>query len=172
MLKGQFNQALEKIKNGDNQGLADIYNEYYEIMTFTAFIKVKDTEAAKDIASDFLLYILEKANEISYIESPNAWVFQAIRNQSISYIRKDSKTVRIDDCVATVFSTEPDRDLHSMLMNSFSLLNEKEQQLFMLHYIYGFKYNEISRTLSIPVGSIKRKISEIKEKLKDLKKYM
>lgn len=172
MLKGKFNHCLDNIRNGNNNGLLDIYNEYFNKMTLTALMKVNEIEDAKDIASNFLLYLLENAKSIPYIEYPNAWVYQSIRNLSVSFIRKDSRTIKIEDCNENIFSTDYDFDLYNLLTDGINALQDNEKEIFIKHYIYGFKYQGISEMLGMPIGTIKRQIFEIKEKLHNLKKYL
>lgn len=177
MLHERFNRCLNEIRNGNMQGLEDIYNEYYYKMVTTALSKVKDHFAAEDIASDFIAYILEKAVEINYIENPSAWIYQSIRNLAVSYIRKDSRTTKMAVISKESFSKEePSRvfnlDFHFDFVNSFINLPEYERELVLLHYSYGMKYKEIALILNKPVGTIKRQMHSTKQKIYHLKKYL
>jgi len=166
-----FNQCLDRIRSGDTCGLEPIYNKYYEKMSFSAFTKVKNIEDAKDIASEFLKYILNNAHEIPYINHPSAWIFQSIRNRAVDYIRKDSKTAYLAEYASDAFSKTPDYDLPVLIAEAIEKLTDAEKEIFELHYIYGNKYTEISKMINKPVGTIKRQVYEIKQKLRHLKDY-
>lgn len=169
MTSKEFNHCLDKIRNKDTQGLEEIYYEYYNKLIFTAFNIVNEFVAAEDIASDFLKYILENAKNIDYIEKPDSWILQAIRNRAVSYIRKESRKIKISNCADEMFSTNYDYDLKIILTESFKVLTEYERNLVLLHFVYEIKYKEISSIIGRPIGTIKSDISIIRKKLLYLK---
>jgi len=169
MTPKKFNEYLDKIRNGDTRAIKPIFNEYYKKMTLAACCKVRNVEDAKDIASAFLLYILQNAHKIEYIEDPNAWISQSVRNRAIDFIRKDSHTTYLSEHSDEVFSHHPDFDLRLTVADSLHVLTEIEREVFDLHFIYGLKYREISKQIGRPIGTIKSDVSIIKRKLQHLK---
>lgn len=167
----EFNRCLDRIRNGDRQALEGIYTKFYAKMTFTALAKINNIQAAEDIASDFIKYILENAKSIPYIENPVSWIITCINNRTVSYIRKERMAYNMACDEAVFTQNSPDNDLYFELARSFKDLAAAEQELVLLHYIYGYKYKELSRMLGKPEGTIKRQIFVIKQKLKHLKKY-
>jgi len=166
MLPKKFNDCLERLRNGDKQAIKEIYIENYEKMTFAALSKVKNVAAAEDIASEFIMYIFENAAQIGYIEKPDSWLYKGVVNRAIDYVRKCGRTVSLLSIEETAAAAaEHDNDLICLLSDAFQNLTEREKEIFILHYIYGFKYQEIADTLYIPVGTIKRCVSEMKDKL-------
>lgn len=172
MNKRKFNKLLDKLRNHDNSALEPIYNEYHGRITYTALQIVRDYSEATDIASDIFLYLLENADSVDYIEYPDAWMRRLTKNFSIDFVRRDAKLMKTDNFVFKNDS-EPNISEKACLCLEIAAavgrLSEQQQNLFELHYIYGFKYKEIAATLSIPIGTIKRKIQEIKT---ELKKYL
>ena len=172
MLPKKFNSCLDMIRKGNTRGLEEIYYEYYEKMKFFAQIRLNNFAVAEDIASNLLKYILEKANEIKYIENPNAWIYTAVKNSTINYIREKSKTVNIENNnEINVSFPQENYDLKKALLDNIKNLKPVQNEILTLHYIYGFKYKEIASMLKIPIGTIKSHIYEIKKTLQHLKKF-
>lgn len=163
----KFNECLERIRNGDNNGIIPIHDEYRRRMCFTAASIVGDMTVAEDIASDFMKHLLEKAKTIGYVENPNAWIHSSVRNRAIDYVRKDSKLLplyTLDEVACTYI----DDKLFSTLSEALQFLEESERDIVIQHYVYGFPYKDVAASMNIPVGSIKRRVHEIKEKLRPL----
>jgi len=164
---------LDIIRKGNPRGLEDIYYAYYEKIKYSACLILKDIHASEDIASIVLKYILEKTDKIPYVENPDAWIIKISRNLAIDYIRKKSKTISLD---SDFFDAIPVRDNNSNLRLSFEKcfleLTGLEQKILLFHYVYGYKYREISRILKRPIGTIKSDIRKIKSKLEHLKNFL
>lgn len=171
MIPKKFNSCLEMIRNGNMRGLEEIYYEYYEKMKFYAHSRLNNFAAAEDIASNLLKYILEKAKEIRYIENPNAWIYTAVKNSTINYIREKVKIVNIHNSNEIAFTPQENYNLREALFDNIKNLKPIQNEIFVLHYIYGFKYKEMSLMLNIPVGTIKSYIFEIKKNLQHLKNF-
>lgn len=164
----KFNQCLQMICAGNMQGFVEIYNEYKQAMIYTSFRIIKIREAAEDIASTFLEYILENANSVKYVENPDAWICLSIKNRAKNYVNRESRLTSFDDfnypnCKAANIH------LKQAFMEILKDLSEDEADLVRLHFLHGYKYREISKFISKPVGTIKRIMHEIKMKLEPLK---
>lgn len=172
MTAEKFNKCIEKLRAGDTQGLAAIYNEYYEKMTIVAQGIVKDYHAARDIASDFIKYILEFPDKIKEIKYPNTWILKSIHNKAVDYIKKDSKNILLHEYYDIIDSYDPDFELNHLITEELNNLQKHEKELLILHYEYGLKYKEIADLINAPEGTIKSSISRLKKKLKEIKKYL
>lgn len=166
----RFNKCLEIIRQGNPRGIEDIYYTYYEKIKYASFILLKDEYAAEDIASAILKYILENIDKIPFVEHPDAWILKMSHSFSVDYIRKYSRTTSLDSLADSIPAQNSDDILRLSFLDCFLKLTETEQKVLVLHYMYGYKYKEISRILEIPVGTVKSDVSIIKSKLKYLKK--
>ena len=170
MTQKTFNECLNKIRCGNTQGLEDIFNEYYKKIYYTALWKVHNETDAEDIASNFITYLFENIRGIPYIENPSAWINFIVMKRSIDHIRRKSKTVaveQIDEDAAVKDITEENH----LLVEVMNQLDEYQQQLSILHFLYGFKYGELSKMVQRPVGTIKSDISIIRKKIMQFKKF-
>lgn len=170
MQSNRFNKCLEIIRKGNPRGIEDIYHAYYGKIKYSAFALTKDDHASEDIASSVLKYILEKADKIPFVECPDAWILTMSRSFALSHIRKASKTVSLDNNIIDNVSAQESNDtLRFSFSECFLTLTEVEQKILLWHYMYGYKYEEISKILDRPPGTIKSDIRKIKAKLRHLK---
>lgn len=172
MTKAEFNKYIKKIRLGDANGLKRIYDEYYAKITYTAVLVVKDYHIAQDIASEVMLYILQNAADIGPVEYPDAWIRTIAKNRAVDFVRKDSRIVLTDgELIGHVADGFPS-DVYYEMVDSIGGLTKAEQDLVELHYVYGYKYQEIAEIINAPIGTIKRQIHNIKNKLIHLKKNL
>jgi len=168
----EFNSHLDKIRNGDTKSLEKIYDAYSNLMFFVAVNVVKNTVDANDIMQDFFKYLLENAHSIGYIENPTGWICASIRNNAVRLVKEKSNVKPIDEVSPIFLSYSLDVDLNIVINDCINQLSENERTVFELHYFQGYKYREISQIMGRPLGTIKRDIHKIKNKLGYLKKYL
>jgi len=168
----KFNQTLDEIRNGNISILAEIYNAYYNFMFNTAIAIVNNSIDADDVVSNFLKYLLEKIQAIGYIEHPKAWIATSIRNDAVRSAKQAANTLYLSENAEDPLVHPSKFDLVILLNDSLKLLTDTEQEIFDMHYLIGLKYREISKELNRPVGTIKRDVHKIKNKLKHLKKEL
>jgi DNA-directed RNA polymerase specialized sigma24 family protein len=75
-------------------------------------------------------------------------------------------TVLKDSCDLAVLIIHRDLIEHVQAV-AMTSLNEKSQRLFDQHFIYDLSYEELSKELEIPMGTIKCYISRIKKVLQE-----
>lgn len=165
MNKIEFNKCLEAIKSGNKRGIEKIYYEYYGKITFIATLLTNDVFESKDIASQIMLYILENAKKLETVNNPNAWISTIARNHAINFIRKDSKFIKTEEIKDSTLLDNVFSEEYFDLVEFIKRQTKQEQQIFEMHFIYGYKYKEISEKLNLPLGSIKRIIHDLKLKI-------
>jgi len=130
----------------------EIYNEYYETMKFTALRKVKNPEAAKNIADSLMNSLLFDDINSNDIDNPDLWIYRNINERSEKYL-KDSKA-------------QEEINFNQEIITRFMSLNDIEQEVVLFFYFYHISYYEISNLLNISVAEVKAYINDIDKKAK------
>lgn len=88
-----------KLKGNDPKAVSILYQQYFKDVVGVAYDIVKDTEVAKDIAQELFISIWIKRHELDFKKSMKMYLMQSARNQSLYYLRKNSKArlLRLDD---------------------------------------------------------------------------
>ncbi len=135
---------------------------------------VKDRDISEDIVQETFIKFY---NNIDKIRNPEGFLYKALKNRSIDYLRKKKREKRV----------EFDEEKHSLYVNKdpiklFLIRKRLEEEIeklpdalrevFILRDIEGYSYEEISRILSIPLGTVKSRISRarlhLRERLKNV----
>jgi len=155
---------------------------YRDPLYFMLYEKVSDQELAKDLTIESI----GKAFKKLHLYTPNyafsTWLFTVARNHCIDYLRKHKlPTVSIDKMMLDEDGKKTNFDIISDLLNPEQEM-EKKQRIAILRYIVDqlkpkyrdlvklryFKelsYDEIAKTLELPIGTVKAQLHRSREQL-------
>lgn len=147
---------------------------------------VYDIDIAKDIVQEVFLKTWENREKIEINTSPETYLFRAVRNQCINFIRhkyihqKFANTVekelrdiesdyyaKADESILKIFSQETGEILKATVSN----LPDKCREIFEMSRYNGLKNSEIAQRLNISLRTVEtqiyRALKELKSKLKN-----
>lgn len=97
-----------------------------------------------------------------------AWLFTTARNLYCDQLRRAAKEEQL---LSTFFPeedrAEPDSALDTVEAASLlALLTPEERRLFTLRYTAGYNASEIGQLLSLPPGTVRSRLAQIRHRLK------
>lgn len=97
-----------------------------------------------------------------------AWLFTTARNLYCDQLRRTAKEEQL---LSTFFpeedNAEPDFALDTVEAASLlALLTPEERRLFTLRYTAGYNASEIGQLLSLPPGTVRSRLAQIRHRLK------
>ena len=103
-----------------------------------------------------------------YRRQCKAWLFTTARNLYCDQLRRTAKEEQL---LSTFFpeedSAEPDSALDTVEAASLlALLTPEERRLFTLRYTAGYNASEIGQLLSLPPGTVRSRLAQIRHRLK------
>ena len=172
--------ALEKndIFNNEFMVHADaLYNFAYKL-TF-------DEDEAKDLLQDTCMKAFRFINSFEKGTNAKAWLFRILKNSFINDYRKKSKNPGMVDYqeVETFYNSEDGEgqyqatpDLRSEtvkgmlgdeITNALNSMDVDFRTVIILCDLEGFKYDEMSKILDIPIGTVRSRLHRARNILKD-----
>ena len=144
--------------------------KHYKFLLLFAYSLTKDKELAKDLVQD--TYIKAITNRDSLVDNNSKpWLIVILRNTFINGYRRN-KNMPIINCDYS--------DLHwiqdTKIISTISILNANDLELYIsqlgdvnripfIMHIEGYKYEEISEKLNVPIGTIKSRIFQARQQL-------
>lgn len=140
---------------------------------------------SEDILQDVIATILDKPDVTAPIQNIAAYVYQALRNRVIDYMRRRKKNESIDaespdggkralgeilsdlryDAAAESDRNEINRDLN----NAIGKLDEYDRDIFIATEFQGLTFQELSDVWDVPIGTLlSRKSRAVKKLQKEL----
>lgn len=146
-----------------------------------ALYMLKDRMDADDAAQEVLIKIWEKIDSFNILAA-KAWIIRTTHNLCIDFIRKRKPTYEIDEEFNETYSaSDINSDPHLLtqikmatnkIKEAIKELPENLRSVFVLYEIEGFKYREISKTLDLPLNTVKVQLLRARKQLQErLKNY-
>ena len=133
----------------------------------------RDPSAADDLVQDCLARALAKSHLWQEGTDLRAWLFTILHNQYVNTVRRSVR----EGTVVEVSDTEPSlvapavqtkrlelRDLERAL----SKLPSEQRQVLLLVGMEGLRYEEVAEILSVPVGTVRSRLSRGRDALRVL----
>lgn len=137
-----------------------------------------DREESQDLVQDTIMKALTYCNKFTKDTNLKGWLFTIMRNTYINNYRKNQRAKTTHDTTKELYYLNVE-DQHTFRKPEGSLefkeiwknVNSIKDELLIPFKMYttGYKYNEISDHLQIPIGTVKNRIfharKEIQKKL-------
>ena len=146
-----------------------------------AYMLTSNRDDAYDLLQDTTLKALD--NEDKYVDNTNfkGWVFTIMRNIFINNYRKVVRSATIVDTTEDLYHLNLSQEsgletpegsfAENEISSAINALSDEYRVPFSM-YVAGYKYNEISEKMNLPLGTIKSRIFFARKQLQDtLKDY-
>ncbi len=182
--KGQRDLELinRALKTGDPKAYSELMNLYRDPLFYMFYEKVGDEDLAKDLTIESLGKAFKKLHLYLPDYAFSTWLFTVARNHAIDYLRKRKlQTISIDKVLISDSGQKNIIDLPSsvddpekifikkqrikILRKIVNMLKPKYRTLVKLRYFKEFSYDEISKELNMPLGSVKAQLHRSREQL-------
>ena len=179
-------EAGEKLKAGDQKFFEELFFEYNRGMTAYAMKFVEDLETARDLVQDVFFYIWEKRDAITIDRSLKSYLFRAVHNACINYLKKEEyKNNYHRELIIWFFEKFPEdhavnayqlllaKDIGREIDTIVEGLPEQCRNIFNLSRYKGLKNREIAERYSISTRTVETQIYRALKALKaGLKHYL
>lgn len=172
-MPGTEMDILSQLKGESTKSYELFFRAYYQDLFVWAHSIVKDADVAEDIVQEFFLNFWQKKQFQVIQTNLQSYIFRAVRNLCLNYLKNDSKLVRDIDQMGEKLEArieseplESREEIHSAV----NQLPPKCKQVFLLCCIHGYTYGEVAEDLGVSVNTVrtqmKRAYSLLREKLK------
>ena len=151
---------------GDEEAFTYLINSKKEQLYRTAFAYVKNKEDALDIIQEtvYKAYIsIDKLKEPKYF---NTWITKILINTSITFMKKNSKIIYLEDELNNISDSERNQDEKLDLLQAIDKLEEKIKRVIILKYLNDLTISDVAKVLEIPEGTAKTYLNKGLSKLK------
>lgn len=153
----EFKVCIQKIQQGDKDGLKQIYQAYAALIYTVVYDMTGQKEDAQDITSEFFIRLWEKADTYRGKKGHRGWLLTIARNMTIDYLRKQKRELLVEDLPE---SEVEKADFSEEIVGTMSMreaisqLKPAEQEVLNLKILGEFTFQEIARTIGKPMGTV------------------
>ena len=181
-------ELILRFQKGDEQSYVELVNRYRDRLINFIYRFVNDTESAEDIVQDALLKVYTHKHYYKNIAKFSTWLYTIAGNLAKTELRK-KKTRKVtnlsqmgpEDKDFELTSNEPETDkatqneyLEKRIQIAINKLPLHFKTVTILREIQELSYEEISKIVDVPLGTVKSRINrarlQLQKELKDFKK--
>ena len=179
-------ELIELFQEGNEKAYAELAKRYQNRLLNFVFRFVSNLEQAEDIVQDTLVRLYTHKHYYKKIAKFSTWLYTIAGNFAKTELRKRKtrKVTNMSQMGTEGREYEPvstDRDLNDLAHNSFlegkiqSAINQLPphfKSIIILRDIQELSYEEISKIVDVPLGTVKSRINRARIQLqKELKDY-
>lgn len=165
-----------EIKQLDYAAFKKLFENLYPALCRHSIQLVHNSEVAEDIVQEQFIYLWENRLKISIYKTCEGYLYKAVRNKSIDYLR--SKYVRIkfedndnfidviDDKSIGVLGEIQENEQIEMITKAIECLPEKCQIIFSMSRFSDLSNKEIAEKLSVSEKTVENQITIAIKKIK------
>lgn len=174
---------VKQLKKGEEKAYVFLFKQYYARLYRFAAHYLCDPDAAHDIVQDLFTDLLDKGEKLNITTSVKAYLFMAVRNRCLSFLRN----LKIKDSYKqNVLEAHLYSDTVDVIVEDGTLLDELQvivdkmppgmKEVFRLRVMEDYKFKEIAEKLGITENSAKVQMNGavrmIREKLSGVKRCL
>lgn len=155
---------------GDRNAFEELMLPYMKILYNFILFRTSDKDACGDIVQETMLSVWQDIKSFSFRSSVKTWILGIASNKISDHYRKTYRvqTEDIDEYqeIQDVRTPVDDMIVHNDIRSAVSKLKNEEKLLIYLIFYAQLSYSEASEIMHIPTGTVKSRMSAIKNKLK------
>jgi len=161
---------LKIAESRDKSAFSDIFDYFAPRLLGYLVNSGSKIENAEEIVQEVLSSVWLKAFQFDNKKgNVNTWVFRIARNKKIDKIRKNiAQPYDVLDFAGSLYpyENEKQQDLNLRIEEIQLNLNKKEKEMIKMNFFEGKSHKNISQDLEIPLGTVKSRIRNILNKMK------
>lgn len=170
-------ETIERAKKGDLFAFEEIITTF-EKPLWNYLVRLSGSrDDAEDLIQDTFVKVYKHLGSIDSTKNIKSWIYTIATNTAYDFLRKKKReaTVELDE----EYETKPDNaSYHSVstedsmerkdVTSAIDQLDLLYRGPIILYYKDGFSYEEIANMLSIPINTLKTRLSRAKKQLASL----
>ena len=166
---------LYQLNRGDEKAFKELFDCFFK--PACAFVKryIQEHEAVEDVVQETFIHIWEKRGIYTDMVYFKAYLFKALRNNALFYLRQysinEDVTPAIEDKTESVLNAIIEEEVHREIIRAIEKLPTMRRRIVQMS-MSGCSQEEIAEKLQISVNTVKtqkrKAYAFLREELKDL----
>ena len=183
-----YNLIIRATEEKDQQAFSELMDKYKDPIYFMLLKMVNNNDDAEDLTLEAFGKAFNRLNQYTPNFAFSTWLFKIATNNCIDFLRKKKKNVMsIDNRVSNKDGEEymfeiksegmtPEQiamnDQKIQLMRQYvKKLKPRYQTLVEMRYFKEMSYDEISKEMNLPLGTVKAQLFRAREFLYNIMKH-
>ncbi len=156
----------------DRETFEEIIKEYDSKIFYTVYRLVDNYEDAMDITQTVFLKAYEKFNLYDPSYKVFSWLYKIAINESLNHVKSKKRNVPLDPRLASKEKSPEENLLEKKLVDhlqkALRTLKMDYRIVVVMKYSLELSYSDISKTLDIPIKTVKSRLFTARALLKNI----
>ena len=169
-------QALvERCRSGDWSAFTELVVRYQRPIYNAAFWMLRRSEDAKDITQTVFLKVAERLDEYDPKFKFFSWIYRIAVNESLNMLRRNGREEQLDEEVELPGRGNDDPEQHAndaevsrRIEGALMRMSTNDRMVLSLRHFSECSYQEIAEILNLDEKTVKSRLFEARQKLRDL----
>lgn len=165
---------IEAISNGDEQAFRVFFEHYYPRLYGYALTFLNSHSQSEESVADVFMKVWRNKKNIVVIKNIDHYMFRAVKNQALNYLKRKSLiTVKLDevDFEASDFFIQQDpsildNELAIQIQTAINSLPPRSRLIFGLIRQDRLKYKEVAEQLDLSVRTVENQMNIALKKIR------
>ena len=181
---------VHRVRGGDQAAFRELFDRYHQRAYAVALGVVKNPTDAMDVVQDAFIKVHKHIDGFHGSSSFYTWLYRIVMNLAIDQVRRRKRTTEYDDQAAQAASaaesdllprhseanpgkTVARREIAVRIREALDTLPEYHRAVIVLREVQGCSYEEMSKILKVPKGTIMSRLFHARRKMQEqLKGYL
>lgn len=154
----------------DKDSFCELIKLHEKSMYALAVSIVQNDADAAEVISEAIYCAYKNLSSLKDIKSFKPWILKIVHNSAVNYIRKNSKTVSLDDMEIPSDSVENEIIKTVSLRKAVDSLSLPYRTVIILHYYEDLPIAQIASITNTTVIAVKQRLSRARKQLREILK--
>lgn len=171
MKDDQSRQLVSACKKGDRKAFDALVHLYQKPVFNAVYRMLNNVEEARDVTQTVFLKVYENLHGYDESYKVFSWIYRIAINEAINQQAGRKVHEPLDDYIESRDDPQRDVDRQEMqqeVQNSLMKISAEHRSVIVLKHLLGFSYQEISEILELPEKTVKSRLYEARDRLREL----
>ena len=162
-------ELIELASKGDPEAFETLYYRYRDWVCRLAWRFTDNQDQALDVLQETFIYLLKKVPNFKLTARMTTFLYPVVKHLSLTILRGNKRQTYIDEPLNELPSPVP-KDAHgsrSELAAVLAVLPDEQREVVLMRFVDDMKIGEIAKALNIPVGTIKSRLHNALQTLRN-----
>ena len=131
---------------------------------------VKNDADAAEIISEAIFRAYENLHALKNIDAFKPWILRIVHNSAVDYIRKNSKSISIDEIEIAVEDKKNDIVTNISVRETVKSLKQPYRTVVMLYYYENLTVPQIAKITNSTAVAVKQRLSRARKQMREILK--
>jgi RNA polymerase sigma-70 factor, ECF subfamily len=158
-------KLVREAQGGSGEAFARLYSAHWPAAHRAAYLVVRDSAAAEDVAQDAFLAAVDAIERFDRRRPFAPWLHRIVINRAIDWSRREALRRRVADPEELPEDEAPDAAVGEEMMEALAQLPYEQRAVVVLRYLLDYTPGEIAEMLELPRGTVNSRLRRALDRL-------